>query len=416
MDKEKRKAISVEIINPLSREISEDSFEEFKLLIKTLGIEIVGEATQVVRTPNYAYFLGRGKVNELKQIVKLLDAEFVFVDTKLTYLQMRNLTKEIGVPVVDRPHLILMIFSMRARTKEAKLQVELSQLKMHLPEIVHSGVYLDQQTGSEIGLKGPGEKKTELKRRYIEKRINILEKKLKEIKKQRELRRKKRRKSSIPIVAIVGYTNSGKSTLLNRLTGRDAYVEDMLFSTLDTLVREGEISNSRKVLFADTIGFIRDLPPSLIYSFHSTLEEILDAWVILHIVDASSPDFSEKMDSVRKTISSLGASDIPKILVFNKIDKISAEKVLFLKEKYPDAVFISALKGLGIEELKKAIDSKISSLYIEMKLLIPYEKQSAVSSLYEVANVIYSEDTGKGTLLVAEGFKGEMLKFKKFEI
>ncbi len=416
MEGEKRKAISVEVIKSGVREISDDSFEEFKLLIETLGIEIVGEATQVVRTPNYAYFLGKGKVNELRQIVKLLNADLVFIDTKLTYLQLRNLTKEVGVPVIDRPHLILMIFSMRARTKEAKLQVELSQLKMHLPEIVHSGMYLDQQTGSEIGLKGPGEKRTELKRRYIEKRINTLEKKLKEIAKQRELRRKKRRKSKIPIIAIAGYTNSGKSTLLNKLTKPDAYVENMLFSTLDTLVREGELSENKKVLFVDTIGFIRDLPPMLIYAFHSTLEEILDAWVILHVVDASSPDFSGKIESVMKTLNELGAFNIPRILVFNKIDKISAEKFLFLKNKFPEAVFISALKGEGIEELKNKIRNKISSLYVKLTLLIPYSRQDVVSAIYGVANVISVKNTERGTEIVAEGFRNSMFQFKKYAI
>ncbi len=416
MEAEKKKAISVEIINPGIREISDDSFEEFKLLIGTLGIEIAGEATQVIRKPNYAFFLGKGKVNELRQIVKLLNADFVFIDSKLTYLQLKNLTDEIGVPVIDRPHLILMIFSMRARTKEAKLQVELSQLKMHLPEIVHSAMYLDQQTGSEIGLKGPGEKKTELRRRYIEKRINVLEKKLKEIAKQRELRRKKRRKSKIPIIAIAGYTNSGKSTLLNRLTKPDAYVENMLFSTLDTLVREGEIAENKKVLFVDTIGFIRDLPPALIYAFHSTLEEILDAWVILHVVDASSPDFSEKIESVLKTLKELGASEIPRILVFNKIDKIPAEKLLFLKNKFPDAVFISALSGAGIDKLKSKIEEKISSLYVKLKLLIPYDRQDIVSALYETANVLSAKNTDEGTEIVAEGFRNSMFKFRKFTV
>ena len=413
--KDSRKAVVIEIINPFIREISEDSFEEFKLLVETLGYEISAETTYVARKPNYGFFLGKGKVNEIRQIVKLLDAEIVFIDTKLSYLQIRNLSKEIGVPVVDRPHLILMIFDMRAKTKEGKLQVELSELKMHLPEIVHSGISLDQQVGAEMGLKGPGEKKTELKRRYIEKRIKILEKKLLEIRKQRMLRRKKRKKSNIPIIAIAGYTNSGKSTLLNRLTTPDAYVEDMLFSTLDTLVREGEL-NGEKVLFVDTIGFIRDLPPALIYAFHSTLEEILDAWIILHVTDVSIPDFNAKMEIVLRTINELGASLIPRITVFNKIDKISEEKLNFLKRRYPEAVFISALSGQEINALKNRIVQEISRLHVTEKLLVPYKRQGVLSKIYDTLEILHSENTEKGTILIVKGFKQNVDKFKVYKI
>ena len=410
-----KKAILVEIIQQNRREISEDSFDEFRFLVQTLGVEIVGESTQVIKIPNYTFFLGKGKVNEIKQIVKLLDADFVFIDTKLTYLQLKNLTKEIGISVIDRPHLILMIFDMRAKTKEGKLQVELSELKMHLPEIVHSGIYMDQQVGSEIGLKGPGEKKTELKRRYIEKRIKILEEKLREIKKQRELRRKKREKNNIPIIAFVGYTNSGKSTLLNRMIGgEDAYVEDMLFSTLDTLVREGEIDEQTKVLFVDTIGFIRDLPPTLIYAFHSTLEEILDAWIIIHIVDVSVPSFKDRMDSVQFTINELKASKIPRILVFNKIDKLDIERRSFLQKRYNNAVLISALTGEGINDLKRKLKDEISKLYLRVSLLIPYTEPKVLSSIYKETNIIQSKSTEVGTLLTVEGFKGNIEKFKKY--
>ncbi len=413
--KDSKKAVVVEVINPLVREISEDSFEEFRLLVETLGYEISAETTYIARKTNYGFFIGKGKVNEIRQIVKLLDTEVVFIDTKLSYLQIRNLSKEIGVPVVDRPHLILMIFDMRAKTKEGKLQVELSELKMHLPEIVHSGISLDQQVGSEMGLKGPGEKKTELKRRYIEKRIKVLEKKLLEIRKQRMLRRKKRKKSNIPIIAIAGYTNSGKSTLLNKLTTPDAYVEDMLFSTLDTLVREGEL-NGEKVLFVDTIGFIRDLPPALIYAFHSTLEEILDAWIILHVTDVSVPDFSAKMETVLRTINELGASLIPRITVFNKIDKISEEKLNFLKQRYPETVFISALSGEGIEALKERISKEISRLHTSEKLFIPHDKQSVLSKIYDTLEVLHSESTEKGVFLVVKGFKQDVDKFKAYKV
>ncbi len=414
MKKVIRKAILVEVVQRDKREISEASLSEFRFLVQTLGVEIVGETTQAMRQPNYAFFLGKGKVGEIKQIVKLLNADFVFADITLTYLQLRNLTKEIGIPVIDRPHLILMIFAMRAKTKEGKLQVELSELKMHLPEIVHNGIFMDQQTGSEIGLKGPGEKKTELKKRYIEKRIKLLEERLKIIERQRELRRKKRRKGNIPIIALIGYTNSGKSTLLNRLTNTNTYVENMFFSTLDTLVREGKLDEQTEVLFVDTIGFIRDLPPMLIYSFHSTLEEILDAWVILHIVDVSVPDFVAKMKSVLATINELNASQIPRMLVFNKIDKISEEKRIILQERFRNAIFISALKGLEIDTLKTKMKEEISKLYIRVKLLIPYEEPKVLSYVYSEVNVISVKNIKNGALIIAEGFRENMEKFKKY--
>ncbi|NCO28862.1 MAG: GTPase HflX, partial [Caldiserica bacterium] len=339
----KKKGVLVEILDPGKKEIKDESFNEFRLLVETLSFEIVAETSQTLRDVNYAYFIGKGKVEELKEIVKLAEADYVFIDSQLRYLQLRNLSKEIGVPCFDRPHLILMIFAMRAKTGEGKLQVELSELRMKLPEIVHDDINLDQQTASLIGLKGPGERKTELKKRYIEKRIQILEEKLDSIKKQREARRKRRLRSNIPIVAIAGYTNSGKSTLMNRLTDAGAYVENRLFATLDTLVRVGNVVGDYKVIFIDTIGFIRDLPHTLIYAFHSTLEEILDAWIAIILVDASDQDFNEKLNTVKETIKELGGENITQLIVFNKIDKISSEKLDTLKLQYKNALFISAL-------------------------------------------------------------------------
>lgn len=412
--KEMDKAILIEIIDPSRREISMDSFEEFKTLVKTLNIEIVAETTQIINKPNYAFFIGKGKLNEIKQVTKLVNPKYVFINAKLTYLQLKNISKEIGVPCIDRPHLILMIFSMRAKTREGKLQIELSELKMRLPEIVHSKTYLDQQVGSEIGLKGPGEKMTEVKRRYVEKRIKVLEKKLRTIALQRALRRKKRRKSNIPIIAIVGYTNSGKSTLLNQLTHSNAYTENMLFSTLDTLVREGNINDETKVLFVDTIGFIRDLPPTLIYAFHSTLEEILDAWIIIHLVDISVPDFREKIDSVLITLNKLKAADIPRILVFNKIDKIPSEELLRYKRLFKEAIFISAIGGRGLDELKERLRQELSHLFVRQTLLIPYSKPEILAMAYRETQVIDRKNGEKGIYLSIEGFKANVEKFQHY--
>jgi len=410
----KKKGVLVEILDPGKKEIKDEHFNELRLLVETLSFEIVAETSQTLRDVNYAYFIGKGKVEELKEIVKLAEADYVFIDSQLRYLQLRNLSKEIGVPCFDRPHLILMIFAMRAKTGEGKLQVELSELRMKLPEIVHDDINLDQQTASLIGLKGPGERKTELKKRYIEKRIQILEEKLDSIKKQREARRKRRLRSNIPIVAIAGYTNSGKSTLMNRLTDAGAYVENRLFATLDTLVRVGNVVGDYKVIFIDTIGFIRDLPHTLIYAFHSTLEEILDAWIAIILVDASDQDFNEKFNTVKETIKELGGENITQLIVFNKIDKISSEKLDTLKLQYKNALFISALSGKGIDELKASIRSILEKSFVQVKLFIPMSNINLIPEIFACARVISKDDQSDGALLKVEGFSENINKYSRF--
>lgn len=410
----KKKGVLVEILDPGKKETKDESFNEFRLLVETLSFEIVAETSQTLRDVNYAYFIGKGKVEELKEIVKLAEADYVFIDSQLRYLQLRNLSKEIGVPCFDRPHLILMIFAMRAKTGEGKLQVELSELRMKLPEIVHDDINLDQQTASLIGLKGPGERKTELKKRYIEKKIQILEEKLDSIKKQREARRKRRLRSNIPIVAIAGYTNSGKSTLMNRLTDAGAYVENRLFATLDTLVRVGNVVGDYKVIFIDTIGFIRDLPHTLIYAFHSTLEEILDAWIAIILVDASDQDFNEKLNTVKETIKELGGENITQLIVFNKIDKISSEKLDTLKLQYKNALFISALSGRGIDELKASIRSILEKSFVQVKLFIPMSNINLIPEIFACARVISKDDQSDGVLLKVEGFSENINKYSRF--
>lgn len=414
MVKEQKSSIIVNVIDPKKKEIFRDSFEEFRLLVETLSYEIVAETLYTIREPHYATFLGKGKIEELKNLVKLTEASIIFVDSTLTFLQLRNLSKEIGVPVVDRPHLILMIFSFRAKTLEAKLQVELSQLKMRLPEIVHSDVDLDQQTGSMLGLKGAGERKTEIKRRYIENRIKVLENKLEEIKKHRFEVRKKRKKGNIPIVSIVGYTNAGKSTLLNILTASNALVEDKLFATLDTLARVGDIKEGLTAIFVDTIGFISNLPPQLVYSFRSTLEEILDSWLIIHVIDVSDSQFRTKMDVVLETLNDLGVHDIPIITVFNKIDLVDQNTIQYLQKSFPSAVFISALKNVGIDKLKDTIFMALKDLVITSKIFIPFSKLYLLDEIYNSMHVISRKDTEEGIILFVEGYLNNVYKYKEF--
>ncbi|MGC8721173.1 MAG: GTPase HflX [Caldisericaceae bacterium] len=411
------KVVLVETIEPQRKIISEELFNEFRLLIETLSFEIVVETSQVIKDVNFGYFIGKGKVEEIKQIVRLTAANYVFIDASLTYLQLKNLTREIGVPCIDRPRLILMIFSKRAKTAEGKIEVELSELKMRLPEIVHSDTNLDQQTASLMGLKGPGERKTELKRRYIEKRIQSLEDKLKVIKKNREERRKKRKKSGVPLVAIVGYTNSGKSTIMNRLSSvNDAYVEDMPFATLDTLVRDTDFGDNFHVLLIDTIGFIRDLPHSLIYSFHSTLEEILDAWLLLNVTDISDANFPEKMQTVAETVEELGAKDIPVINVFNKTDKVSEDTLNELKCKFKDAVFVSALKGDGISDLKSAIESMLGKSLVRENIFIPSDRVDVLNSLEQFGRILSRRVLPTGFVLEVEAPLKELKSFSAYFI
>lgn len=408
------RAVLIHVIDAKRKEIRDEYLEEFRLLVSTLSYEIIAETTYMVREPHYATFLGKGKIEEIQKLVELTEADIVFIDTTLTFLQLKNLSKEIEVPVIDRPHLILMIFSMRAKTLEAQVQVELTQLKMHLPEIVHSGADLDQQTGSKLGLKGPGERSTELRRRYIEKRIKTLEEKLVNIKKHRSEIRKRRKKSNIPIVSIVGYTNAGKSTLINALTSSNAYVEDKLFATLDSLSRLGEVKNGLYAIFVDTIGFIRDLPPQLIYSFHATLEEILDSWIIIHLVDASDELLENKMEVVLETLQELGVKDIPILTVFNKIDKLDEETLNDLKKQYKDAVFISASNNINIDELREAIASMMEGFIIKQKLFLPFDKMDVLDGIYSNTHVISRKDTEEGVMLFVEGYYTEVSKFKPF--
>ncbi len=414
MIKEQKSCVIVNVIDSKKKEIFRDSFEEFRLLVETLSYEIVAETLYTIRESHYATFLGKGKIEELKNLVKLTEASIIFVDSTLTFLQLRNLSKEIGVPVVDRPHLILMIFSFRAKTLEAKLQVELSQLKMHLPEIVHSDVDLDQQTGSMFGLKGAGERKTEIKRRYIEKRIKVLENKLEEIKKHRFEVRKKRKKGNIPIVSIVGYTNVGKSTLLNILTASKALVEDKLFATLDTLARVGDIKEGLTAIFVDTIGFISNLPPQLVYSFRSTLEEILDSWLIIHVIDVSDSQFRVKIDVVLETLNDLGVHDIPIITVFNKIDLVDPNTIQYLQKSFPSAVFISALKNVGIAKLKDTIFTALKDLVITSKIFIPFSKLYLLDEIYNSMHVISRKDTEEGIILFVESYLNNVYKYREF--
>lgn len=335
----------------------EEHFEEFKRLVESAGAEVVAEVVQKRGRPDPATFIGKGKVEEVKKIAEEIGADLAIFASNLMPIQQRNLEDRVGVRVVDRTQLILDIFAQRARTKEGMLQVELAQLTYLLPRLTGRGVEMSR-LGGVIGTRGPGETKLEVDRRRIRHRIQRICEELEEVRRHRELRRKKRRELGLPVVSLVGYTNAGKSTLFNRLTKADVYVDDRLFATLDPTVRRLSIDSSRTILLSDTVGFMRRLPPNLVAAFRATLEEVKEATALLHVVDASSPMMLEQMEEVERTLKALGAGGKLVEVAFNKIDLLDRAQVEAIRrraERYPHSVLISALKGWGLEELKREI-------------------------------------------------------------
>ncbi len=333
--------------------ISVNPFEELGLLTETAGAEVVGHVTQARSKVEPRYFIGMGKAQELHDAVESLNASTVIFDNDLTPAQVSNLQKILEVKVIDRSGLILDIFALRARTHEAKIQVELAQLKHLLPQLTRQWTHLSKQVGG-IGVRGPGETQLEVDRRRMRDRISNLTESLKKIEKRRSVSRSKR--ESCFKVTLVGYTNAGKSTLFNVLSRASAPVEDKLFKTLDSTTRMVKFDNAPSILMSDTVGFIRNLPHELIASFKSTLVDVKEAELLLHVVDITNPGWKEQLDTVDNVLKDLDASDKQTLLVFNKIDALDNTSFLdALKSGYPSSVFISAKNGAGIEDLKNSI-------------------------------------------------------------
>lgn len=378
---------------------AEDSLIELAELTQTAGGEVVGQMIQPLEAVNKRTYLGKGKVEELKALVEAVGAQAVIADDELAPSQIRNLEEALGVKVLDRALLILDIFAQRAATREGILQVEAAQLADSLTRLIGEGHALSRQGGG-IGTRGAGEKKLETDRRHIRLRLGILRKELKELEAQREMNREVRRKQGYPLIAIVGYTNAGKSSLLNKLTEADVLAEDKLFATLDTTTRALALSSKQTVMLTDTVGFIRKLPHHLVEAFRSTLEEAAVADLILHVVDGANPFEEKHRQVVYETLAQIGADQIPVITVFNKKD-IWPEEIVLRDERAEMTASVSVRTGDGLEELLAKIEEMIRNLKPYIRTTIPYADGQKVDFIRRYGQVVKEEYTENGTYLEA---------------
>ncbi|WP_022887000.1 GTPase HflX [Glaciibacter superstes] len=383
---------------------AENSLRELAALAETAGATVLDGLLQRRPHPDPSTYLGKGKAAELAGVVQSLGADTVIADTELAPSQRRALEDVVKVKVIDRTAVILDIFSQHAKSREGKAQVELAQLEYLLPRLRGWGESMSRQAGGQVGgagagmgSRGPGETKIELDRRRIHTRMAKLRKQIIAMKPAREAKRANRKRNSVPSVAIAGYTNAGKSSLLNRITRAGVLVENSLFATLDATVRKSTTDDGQLYTLADTVGFVRNLPHQLVEAFRSTLEEVADSDVIVHVVDGSHPDPASQLATVRDVIGEVGARDIPEIVVFNKSDLVSEDDRLVLRGLEPRAIFVSARTGEGIEEVLTAIADLVPRPQIELDLLIPYERGDLITVLHEHGRVLSTSYAETGT-------------------
>lgn len=387
---------------------AENSLRELAALAETAGAQVLDGLLQRRDQPDPVSYIGRGKAIELAEIVRAVGADTVVVDTELAPSQRRALEDRVKVKVIDRTAVILDIFSQHAKSREGKAQVELAQLEYLLPRLRGWGESMSRQAGGQVGAagagmgsRGPGETKIELDRRRIHTRMARLRRQIAAMKPAREAKRANRRRHEVPAVAIAGYTNAGKSSLLNRMTGAGVLVENALFATLDATVRRAETPDHRQYTLADTVGFVRNLPHQLVEAFRSTLEEVADADLIVHVVDAAHPDPSGQLATVREVLVEAGARNIPELVVFNKSDLVTAERMMELSGLAPGAQFVSARTGQGLTELRARIASLLPDPAVRVNAVIPYQRGDLVNALHESARVLELEYREAGTWVQA---------------
>lgn len=372
-----------------TKEQVEDSLNELELLADTAGAKVTERLVQSLAKINAATYIGKGKVAELKELTEAHESDLVIFDDDLSTVQVRNLEKILKCKLLDRSAVILDIFASRAKTATAKTQVELAQLEYLRTRLTRQWTHLSRQKGG-IGFKGPGETQIETDRRLISTRISTLKKRLDKIDKQRNTQRKGRRRYTR--VSLVGYTNAGKSTLMNTLADTHVLAEDRLFATLDPTTRQVRLAPNKEVLLSDTVGFIRKLPHRLIESFKSTLDEVRESDLLLHVVDATHPRFEDHIAVVKMTLGELGALDVPMIMVFNKIDGLADPAVITgLKHEYKNCVLTSALRGIGLEELKEQVLTQIEENFAELTALIPVTEAKSISKIRNLADIVSEE-------------------------
>ena len=392
----------------------EDSVEELKQLADTAGAQVVAKFMQKRPKPDPAFFIGKGKVQELALFVQQENIDLCIFDDELSPAQQRNIEQAMGIRVLDRTALILDIFAQRARTNEGKLQVELAQLQYNLPRIMGKGLSLSRLGGG-IGTRGPGETKLEVDRRRIRDRIAYIKECIGKVKSVRTLHRAGRNKASVPTVSLVGYTNAGKSTLLNTLTNSDIYAKDQLFATLDPTTRQLDLPNKQQAILTDTVGFIQRLPHQLVAAFQSTLEEVVEADVLLHVIDVSHELYKEQSNAVYHVLDQIGAKDKTIITVYNKIDKLPADSALPARlAQEENSICISAKANINLDKLLELIAENLKLKAVEEYFLIPYSDSAAAARLHNIGTVLEQEYLAEGTKLKVRLAADQLGEFEKY--
>ncbi|HDR6998760.1 TPA: GTPase HflX [Bacillus cereus] len=396
------------------------SMEELTNLAEACDVEVIGQVTQNLQRVNPSHYIGKGKIEEVAAYVQEIDANMVIFNDELSPSQIRNLEEDLDCKVIDRTILILDIFAQRAKTKEAQLQVEVAHLQYMMPRLIGLRESLGRQSGG-VGTKnkGVGEKKLELDRRKIEEQISVLNKDLEALVAQRQTQRKQRKKNEIPVVALVGYTNAGKSTTMNAMLEiyngteeKQVFEKDMLFATLETSVRNIDLPDNKSFLLTDTVGFVSKLPHHLVKAFRSTLEEVAEADLLIHVVDYANPNYEQLIDITNETLKKIGVENIPTIYAYNKSDMVDVE----IPKVQEDRVYLSAKKHVGIEELVEMIRSHIYKEYTKCEMLIPYDQGQVVSYFNNHAHVLSTSYENEGTKLEVECKTSDYEKYKRFAI